>query len=87
MVIGDGGDGTPGCAGNRIHGGVALRANRGGVELGANRIVSDVVFTDNSGGGPGPENARPELEANTISGRLICDSNTRPRSTTASPTP
>jgi hypothetical protein len=73
VLVGDPGD--SGCARNSLRG-VTLGSNQAGVELGQNTIANNVSLTNNRGGGPFPEDARPSVEANQIQGTLACSGNT-----------
>jgi hypothetical protein len=73
VAIGDGGDdGSPGCAGNTISGGLTLTNNKGGFEIGGNTLSGTLTLTGNTGTGPTTENAAPEVEGNRITGSLSC---------------
>lgn len=64
-----------GCFGNRFNSGVTLTGNSGGLNLGDNTIGGGVIVTNNVGTGPGPNHTRPEIEANSIKGKLECSGN------------
>ena len=70
VLLGDPGD--DGCAANTITGSVSLSDNGAGVEVGHNHVSGSLSLSGNAGGGPFPEDAAPELEANTIGGSLAC---------------
>ncbi len=75
VTVGDGGDdGPPGCAGNRVST-VSLNSNHAGLEVAGNE-VGTVVVSSNTGSGPDPENASPEIEGNNILSSLACVANT-----------
>ena len=59
------------CAANDIHGSVKLSSNTGGFDVGSNHIWRDVLVTNNVGAGP-EKHSSPEIEANTIGGKLSC---------------
>jgi hypothetical protein len=73
VLLGDPGD--DGCAGNTLRGHVTLASNSGGLELRGNGIAGSVSVTGTTGTGPFPEDSRPEIEANSISGHLSCSGN------------
>jgi len=72
LVGGAGDDATP-CGPNSLHSKVTMTGNTANTELGGNRALSSVSFTNNRGP-TGPE-AQPEVEGNTISGKLACSGN------------
>jgi hypothetical protein len=72
VLLGDPGD--DGCAANTLKN-LSLGSNAAGVEMGANAISGNVSLTNNAGGGPFPDDASPELEANRIGGNLSCSAN------------
>jgi hypothetical protein len=63
------------CFGNRFNTGVALTGNTGGLTLGDNTISGGVVVMNNVGSGPAPNHLSPEIEANSIKGKLECSGN------------
>ncbi|HEX3540315.1 MAG TPA: DUF11 domain-containing protein [Acidimicrobiales bacterium] len=64
------------CLGNKINGAVSLTSNTGGVEVSHNVIVGGSMYLrNNTGGGPFAEDNSPEIEANQLSGSLICSGN------------
>jgi hypothetical protein len=75
VLIGDPGDDA--CTGNTIGGSVTLSRNTAGLEVSQNpRIGGSLTLSSNSGSGPFlPDDANPEVEANTISGNLPCFGN------------
>ena len=81
MTIGDGADdGPPGCAGNTFNLTLSLTVsnNTRGLEFGANNVTGAVSFSGNTGAGPTPEDAVPEVEGNKITGTLSCATTNSP---------
>jgi hypothetical protein len=74
VLVGDPGDDL--CAPDSIGGILSLTSNTAGVEVSSSRIGGNVVLNNNSGRGRFAEDSRPEVEANTIGGRLSCAGNT-----------
>ena len=75
VVIGDAG--TPGCAGNTILGPVTLSGNHKGLHLGNNTILGPVSITNNVSSTP---TSAIGVDANRITGSLVCSGNTPPPS-------
>lgn len=83
-LIGDGGDGSDACLGNKIGGsaligGAGTDANRSGVELGGNTITGQLLVTGNTANPAtvlDADDANIEVEGNHIGGRLSCTTNT-----------
>jgi 5'-nucleotidase len=76
VLIGDAGDdGSPACTKNTIAGNLNVTNNTAGFELGGNAITKNVTVTGNTGAGPTPARAVPEIEANVIKGSLSCSGN------------
>ncbi|MFL6109749.1 MAG: hypothetical protein ACJ786_00125 [Catenulispora sp.] len=73
VLIGDPGD--DGCAGNTIGGSLTLTKNQGGLEVSHNQKLDNVTLIGNVGTGPFPDDAVPEVEANSITGALVCTGN------------
>ncbi|HEX3426542.1 MAG TPA: PQQ-binding-like beta-propeller repeat protein [Acidimicrobiales bacterium] len=77
VLMGDGGGSAFPCAGNTMASYVILgwvgpgQGNTGGLELGGNQISSTVALVDNST----PTGGENELDANTITGALLCSGN------------
>jgi hypothetical protein len=63
------------CVGNRFRATVTLSSNSAGLNLGDNSIGGHVYVTNNIGAGPAPNHPSPEVEANSIAGRLTCTGN------------
>jgi hypothetical protein len=63
------------CFGNWFNTGVTLTGNTGGLTLGDNTISGGVIVTNNVGNGPAPNHLSPEIEANSIKGKLECSGN------------
>jgi hypothetical protein len=76
VMIGDADDdGTPACATNYVHGPVALIHNQAGVELGGDSIAGPVFLIGNQGPAFEGTDVGAEVEANHISGPLVCSCN------------
>jgi hypothetical protein len=76
VLLGDPGDDD--CAGNVFRGAAVVKGNRGGVEIGANSFRGGLTVSANTGNGPLPEDRGTEIEANQVSGKLACSSNSPP---------
>jgi hypothetical protein len=70
------GDDTDLCGGNNIHGSLTVSNNRAGLELFGNTVGGVTVVVNNAGVSSPAEEATPEVEQNTIGGRLSCAGNT-----------
>ena len=76
VMFGDAGDdGTPVCAGNLLHGPVALIHNQGGVEVGGDWITGPLILIGNEGPAFEGTDVGAEVEANHIYGPLACSCN------------
>jgi len=74
VLVGDPGDDL--CPGNSIGGTLSVRNSTAGVEISSNsRIGGSLSLRGNHGAGPFPEDAIPEVEANTIVGAASCSRN------------
>ncbi len=75
VLLGDGGDGSFGCPGDKLGGAVQLTGNRGGLELGGDSVTGVVILSQNTAPGGG-EDSSIELEGNTLGSSLQCTGNT-----------
>jgi hypothetical protein len=73
------------CPGNSFGGAIDLSSNRAGVEISGNQVSSNVSLSGNTGAGPFPEDVRPSVEADTITGNLKCSSDTPTATNNARP--
>jgi hypothetical protein len=68
-------DGSTGCAGNTLHGGVTISSNVAGIELESDWITGPVTLVGNEGAAFEGSDVGAEIELNRISGPLTCASN------------
>jgi hypothetical protein len=73
VVIGDPIDDQ--CPGSSIGGSVTLTNNSAGAEVSHNPHIGGTVLLISNAGAASGEDAVPEVEANTITGQLICNNN------------
>lgn len=84
VLIGDPGDDA--CGANAVAGGVTLTSNRAGLEVSKNNSIGGTVeLSSNSGVGPFPDDTRPEIEGNIITGSLLCSGDTPPATNDGQP--
>jgi hypothetical protein len=74
VLLGDPGDDD--CEVNTVLGMATVTGNRGGVEMVGNSFRGGLTVEGNTGNGPLPEHAGTEIQANQITGKLSCSSNT-----------